>query len=239
MKKTKTLLLIIALVLSTSLAAQSYKTVKPKELKSLEDSVAYVFGMNLGKSLKQEDFDINLDILLRAFSDSYNNKELLFTEETVNEVMNKFQAMIQEKQEAELVKKYEENKKIAEAFLDENRFKQGVFGTESGLQFKVIKQGEGSGPQEADRVRMRYRLRLLDGSVVEDTFDRDEPVLLGLQNVIFGMREGLMLMREGGITRFWMHPDLAYGISDSPELPAGSLLDFEVELIEVIVDSIN
>ena len=88
-----------------------------------------------------------------------------------------------------------------------------------------------------DRVRIQYRLSLIDGKVIEDTYGRKEPVIMPLTNIIPGMIEGLQLMQEGGKYMLWISPEYGYGDMDSPELPGGSVLCFEIDLIEVVKDS--
>lgn len=236
----KRILIIIAiLVLGSNFAySQKVKPVKPKELKTLNDSVSYVFGINLGQSLKQENLDINIDILTRAFIQSFKGDSMLLNNNGIQSVMMRFQEVMKEKQDKALSEKSKANREKAEKFLNENKLKEGVFTTTTGLQFKVIKRGEGKMPKSEDRIKMNYRLRLIDGNVIEDSFERDSPVVMGIPNLIIGMQEALMLMPQGSVFRFWMHPDIAYGDSDSEELPAGSLLDFEVELLEVIDESL-
>lgn len=233
----KLILILLIFSLSTNLGfSQKVKPVKLKELRTLNDSASYALGINLGQSLSKEKFDLNIDVLSRGFIQAYKGDALLFNEKDIQDVMMVFQVLLQEKQEKEIKEKSKLNREKSERFLNENKLKQGVFTTTTGLQFEVVRNGVGAVPKSEDRIRMNYRLKNLDGVVIEDSFERDSPLLMGIPNLISGMREGLMLMQEGSIYRFWIHPDLAYGDSDSSELPAGSMLDFEVELIEVIPD---
>lgn len=235
----KKIIIVIALIIVTAASgySQKVKPVKPKELKTMMDSISYVFGMNIGKSMKQEKLELNIDIINRALAEAYKTEANLISEQQIQELMARFQTQMQEKQAAEAKAKGKVNREIADKFLAENKTKPGVITTESGLQYKIINDAKGKKAQINDRVRINYRLKLLNDSVVESTFERNSPVLMGLQNVIPGMKEALTLMQEGSICQFWIHPDLGYGDSDSKEMPAGSLLCFEVQLIEVVADS--
>ncbi|MBP1629285.1 MAG: hypothetical protein H6Q15_178 [Bacteroidetes bacterium] len=235
----KKIIIVIALIIATAASgySQKVKPVKPKELKTMMDSISYVFGMNIGKSMKQEKMELNIDIINRALAEAYKTEANLISEQQIQELMARFQTQMQEKQAAEAKAKGKVNREIADKFLAENKTKAGVITTPSGLQYKIINDAKGKKPQIYDRVRINYRLKLLNDSVVESTFERNSPVLMGIQNVIPGMKEALTLMQEGSICQFWIHPDLGYGDSDSKEMPAGSLLCFEVQLIEVVADS--
>ena len=138
----KRILIIIAiLVLGSNFAySQKVKPVKPKELKTLNDSVSYVFGINLGQSLKQENLDINIDILTRAFIQSFKGDSMLLNNNDIQSVMIRFQEVMKEKQDKALSEKSKANREKAEKFLNENKLKEGIFTTTTGLQFKVIKR---------------------------------------------------------------------------------------------------
>jgi FKBP-type peptidyl-prolyl cis-trans isomerase FklB len=230
---------LIVMISTIFTACSQKKEVSKGDLKNLTDSASYCLGANMGMQMKQDGIEINPEVLMNAFYTTFEgDTNFIIKQEQMQEVMMKFQQSIQEKQKSDAAEKGKVNREKADKFLAENKTKEGVKTTPSGLQIKVLKQGSGKTPTLQDRVRIQYRLKLLDGKVVESTFERgQDPVIMGLNGIIPGMAEGLQLMQEGGSYQIWVHPDLGYGDMDSPELPAGSLLSFEVELIEVVKDA--
>ncbi|MDR1005471.1 MAG: FKBP-type peptidyl-prolyl cis-trans isomerase [Bacteroidales bacterium] len=222
----------------------SYKKaerVDMKELKTLNDSISYIIGYSQGSqmaaSISQDNLKFNKELLAKAFYQSLlGDTTSLLTKEQMQATMNKFQQEFQKQQQESAQKIAKPNREKAEKFLAENKTKDGVVTTESGLQYKMIKQGKNNvHPAMGERVRINYRLKTLDGKVVESTFESNEkPGPMGVSNFIPGFSEGLTKMTEGSTYMFWIKPDLAYGDNDSPQIPAGSLLCFEVELLEVI-----
>jgi peptidylprolyl isomerase len=127
----------------------------------------------------------------------------------------------------------EDNKSKAKDFWTENASKEGVEQTRSGLQYLVLEEGSGNTPAATDMVKVHYHGTLLDGSVFDSSVDRGQPISFGLNQVIPGWTEGLQLMKEGGKTRLFIPSELAYGDRATGTIPPGSLLIFDVELIEV------
>ena len=131
------------------------------------------------------------------------------------------------------------NKDAAEKFLAENGKKDGVQTTKSGLQYMVLKQGDGDAPKTSSRVSTHYRGRLLNGTVFDQSYqgaapsEQDEPVTFGVTQVIKGWTEALQLMKAGSSYRLFIHPDLAYGESAPPSIGPNSLLIFDIHLIGV------
>jgi FKBP-type peptidyl-prolyl cis-trans isomerase len=126
------------------------------------------------------------------------------------------------------------NKKEGEQFLSENKKKDGVITTESGLQYIVIKKGEGDKPGAEDTVSVHYRGTLLDGTEFDSSYDRNQPAILALSGVIRGWTEGIQLMSPGAKYKFFMSPDLAYGAGGTGgDIGPEATLIFEVELIEI------
>ncbi|MFN3269212.1 MAG: FKBP-type peptidyl-prolyl cis-trans isomerase, partial [Candidatus Kapaibacteriota bacterium] len=138
-----------------------------------------------------------------------------------------------EAQEKEMKKQAEENLKKAKAFLEENKKKEGVNETQSGLQFKVLKLGTGKRPVATSKVKVHYKGTLLDGTVFDESYSRGNPMEFELDKVIRGFQEGLLMMPEGSKFVFYIPPQLGYGERAVGKIPPNSLLIFEVELFEV------
>ena len=135
-------------------------------------------------------------------------------------------------------KKASKNVAIGQAFLQENGSKPGVVTTASGLQYIVLKEGEGASPSPADQVRVHYTGKLLDGTVFDSSIERNEPVVFYVRSVIPGWTEALQLMKEGAEYKLFIPGNLAYGEQGNPRGGIGpnSVLTFDVKLIDVITE---
>ncbi|MBQ0033989.1 MAG: FKBP-type peptidyl-prolyl cis-trans isomerase [Bacteroidales bacterium] len=129
--------------------------------------------------------------------------------------------------------KYGDVKAEGERFLAENKLKEGVVTTESGLQYEVIKEGKGAKPVATDRVKVHYHGTLIDGTVFDSSVERGEPIVFGLNQVIAGWTEGVQLMSVGSKYRFFIPQELAYGSRQAGQIPPYSTLIFEVELLGI------
>ena len=242
----KKLFRLASVVLFTSITfvACSQKEVKVSAsgLKNLTDSASYVMGYTQAMQMKTQGVEINPEDFAIAIQQVLSGDTTsLLTQEQMQKTMQSYQEMMIQKQMAELNKIAEPNRKAAEAFLAKNKEEKDVETTPSGLQYRVEKEGKGIKPSSADdRVRFNYSLTVLksDGSFsepIENTFIREgDPTISVLNGLISGVVEGFCLMNQGSIYEFWIHPDLAYGNQHSEAIPAGSLLQFRIELVEVL-----
>ncbi len=215
------------------------------KFKSHIDSSSYSVGFNVAKSiLNQSRFDslnLNFNILLAGFTDGILQKQPQIPEAEIQKFLTELQTYIEkrkkekmEAQEKELKKMAEVNSQKAKEFLEENKKKEGINETASGLQFKVLKLGTGKKPVATSKVKVHYKGTLLDGTVFDDSYSRSkEPAEFELDKVIRGFQEGLMMMPEGSKFVFYIPPQLGYGDRQFGKIPPNSLLIFEVELFEV------
>jgi FKBP-type peptidyl-prolyl cis-trans isomerase len=158
----------------------------------------------------------------------------LLTQEETAQIQQQFAQKQQERQIKETIEMITENKKAAEDFLKENAGKEGVTTTESGLQYKVITQGEGPKPKAEDVVKVHYKGTLLDGTEFDSSYSRNEPAVFPLNQVIPGWTEAVQLMNVGSKFKLFLPPDLAYGDRGAPPvIEPGSMLVFEVELLGI------
>ena len=141
--------------------------------------------------------------------------------------------MLQKKHTEELAKKSAANKEAGAKFLEENKKKENVKVTASGLQYQIVQEGTGKQPKATDKVTVHYTGKLLDGTVFDSSVQRGEPIEFGLNQVIPGWTEGVQLMKEGGKIILYIPSELGYGDRDMGQIPPGSTLIFEVELIKV------
>ncbi|ROQ18006.1 MULTISPECIES: FKBP-type peptidyl-prolyl cis-trans isomerase [Marinimicrobium] len=206
---------------------------EPAKLETLEEKVNYVFGTNLAENLAQGGVTIEPDAFAQALRDKRDGVEPRLSEEEMREVMQTFQEQEMARREAEQEAAAETNKQEAEAFFAENANAEGVSQTDSGLQYKVLEEGDGAKPGADDTVTVHYRGRLLDGTEFDSSYERDQPATFALNSVIAGWTEALQLMSEGSKYELYIPSDLAYGPGGNGPIPPNAALIFEVELLEI------
>lgn len=211
---------------------------KPVVLKTPDDSVNYMIGQDVGKSLKSFKSDIDLKVFMRAVEDMLQDKPAQISPERQREIQQTFSASMQKKQQDDMKLKGDKNKKTGEDFLAANKSKPGVKITASGLQYIVVREGSGEKPKVTDKVKVHYKGTLLDGKVFDSSYDRKEPATFVLNQVIPGWTEGLQLMTPGSSYKFFIPSNLGYGERQAgPDIGPNSTLIFEVELLSIEKDS--
>ncbi len=202
---------------------------KSPELKDQKDKVSYSIGLNIGYSLSREKVPLSMNALNAGIADALANKPRM-TEEEVRNTMQAFQKDMTEKQKEAGEKNAAEGTK----FLEDNKKKEGVKTTPSGLQYKVMKEGSGAQPKASDMVTVNYKGTLTDGTEFDSSYKRNEPATFPLNGVIRGWTEGLQLMKKGAKYQFFIPSNLAYGErSPGAGIPPNSTLIFEVELLDI------
>ena len=206
------------------------------ELKTETDKLSYALGLDLGAYFKSLGEDFDLSVIQRGIDDSYNGKKVLMTTEEAAQVQQQFAARQQEKQVKQVMEMTTANQEAAKKFLDENKGKEGVKTTASGLQYKIIKEGkEGDKPATIDTVKVHYKGTLLDGTEFDSSYKRNQPAEFQVDQVIPGWTEAMQLMNVGSTYELYLPPELAYGDRGAPPvIEPGSMLIFEVELLGVI-----
>ncbi len=209
-------------------------------LKNLKDKVSYAIGLNIGRNMMRDGVDIDADLLASGIKAALSEKTAkpLLTEDQIREVIVAFQgemekkaAAMQQKQADERKTLADKNKKDGEAFLAENKKKEGVKTTKSGMQYEVLTEGIGPSPKATDTVRTHYKGTLLDGT--EFDASKGSPASFGVNGVITGWTEALKLMKEGDKWRLFIPSALAYGEKGSPpKIGPNQVLVFEVELVK-------
>ncbi len=202
---------------------------KSSQLKDTKDKVSYSIGLNIGFNLGKQKIPINVDAFAMGIRDALAGKPQM-TENEVKETMTAFEKEMMDKQKSAADKNASEGEK----FLTENKKKDGVKATASGLQYKVLKEGSGAKPGASDTVTVNYRGTLIDGTEFDSSYKRGEPATFPLQGVIKGWTEALQLMKKGSKYQLFIPPNLAYGErAMPPDIGANSTLIFEVELMDI------
>ena len=223
---------IIALSIGI-LAGQVYA--QDAVLKTQKDKVSYSIGMDIGTTLKKQELDVDPAILARGIRDSMSGQKPLMTDQEMRDTITTFQKEMMAKQQEQTKQMGEKNKKQGEAFLAENKKKEGVKTLPSGLQYKVIKAGKGKKPKATDTVTTHYRGTLIDGTEFDSSVSRGKPASFPVNGVIPGWTEALQLMEEGAKWQLFIPSNLAYGERGTPGGPIGpnATLIFDIELISV------
>ena len=187
-----------------------------------------LFGMGLQKSLNIEDFAAGIADVLHESTPKMDHEE-------VHEVLEHYFAELEQRQEAEAAERGKAARAEGEAFLTRNKLRPEVTTTPSGLQYEVVKEGTGRQPKASDTVRCHYEGTLIDGTVFDSSYRRNQPAEFGLRQVIAGWTEGVQLMKEGSIFKFYIPYNLAYGEHGAgADIPPYAALIFTVELVKVL-----
>lgn len=203
-------------------------------------SIFYALGLNVGAEIKNNadkglmgdsTLTLNIDAVKKALYSAIEKKELQMTDQQAGQLI---QAIVEKKQASQMEAQYGQNKKAGEMFLAQNKSKAGVKTTASGLQYEVIKEGNGAKPAATDQVKVHYVGTLLDGTKFDSSYDRKEPAQFPVNAVIKGWTEALQLMSVGSKYKLYIPQELAYGSRGNQGIPPFSTLIFEVELLEIV-----
>lgn len=225
----KRIIIIVAMILGISNIAAAQKYYNKVKLTTTEDTVSYCVGVMMAQNFAEQGFgSFKADALGKAFSDIANNKTLAIPQEAMTDIVRSY---------FEKIEAAEKEKALAaeRKFLAENAKDPDVKVTESGLQYRVVKEGNGKRPADTSGVRVHYEGKLADGTVFDSSFDSEKPVEFNVDGLIPGMTEGLKLMSEGAEYILYIPSELGYGeYSPADIIPAHSTLVFDVELVQII-----
>ena len=203
-------------------------------LKTPKDKASYAIGMNIGKSIHKDGVDIDLSILMRAMKDAMGGGKTLMTDDEAKAALVALQADLRKKQEEKTLVQAESNKKAGEAFLADNKTKDGLVTLPSGLQYKILKEGTGPKPTAADTVVCNYKGTLIDSTEFDSSSKHGGPATFPVSGVIKGWTEALQLMPVGSKWQLFIPSDLAYGAQGRPPvIGPNATLVFEIELMSI------
>lgn len=200
------------------------------------DKVSYALGTNIGRQLADMGAEgLNIDDFAQAIKDVLEGRELLVGGREAQQLVQQFFQEQEQKQRAAAAEKHKAAKEQGEQYLKENAKKDGVVTLKSGLQYQVLREGNGRKPKATDQVKCHYEGMLIDGTLFDSSIQRGEPATFPLNGVIAGWTEGLQLMQEGAKYRFFIPYHLGYGERGAGgSIPPFATLVFDVELIEVV-----
>ncbi|HKK11480.1 MAG TPA: FKBP-type peptidyl-prolyl cis-trans isomerase [Flavobacteriaceae bacterium] len=238
----KVIKMLSVLVLSIMLGSCAKQGATKEDLKTEVDSVSYAIGLDLASKLKTNFSEVDYNLVIQGIQNGKDSSNVLIDENVASKVLRSYfqkkqmEAMAKRREEAE--KKAEETygdvKKAGEEFLKENKTKEGVKTTASGLQYKVLKEGDGEKPTATSKVKILYKGTLTDGTVFDSREDKDKPLEMMASQFVKGFTEGLQLMPVGSKYKFFIPQELGYGaFPRGKTIKPFSPLIFEVELLGV------
>ena len=220
---------VMGLAMSTAISAADV-TALTTDL----DKLSYSVGIDLGKNLKRQGIEVNPSVMAKGIEDGMSGGKMLMTDQQMKDTLSKFQKDLMAKHAAQFDKQSSVNKAKGDAFLMQNKAKEGVVTLSSGLQYKIITPGKGAKPTKDDEVTVEYTGKLIDGTVFDSTEKTGKPATFKVSQVIPGWTEALQLMPAGSTWEIYVPANLAYGARNvgGPIGPNETLI-FNVHLISV------
>ncbi|MDO6392286.1 FKBP-type peptidyl-prolyl cis-trans isomerase [Pontibacter sp. BT731] len=195
-----------------------------------QEKISYIIGRDMAANLKKQGIDIEAEAFFKGLKEVIAGEPSSLSQQDIQMAMMALQQEMQQKQGA----KGGENQKAGEAFLAENKNKEGIKTLPSGLQYQVLEEGTGKSPAATDKVTTHYHGTLIDGTVFDSSYERGQPATFPVNGVIAGWTEALQLMKEGAKWRLFIPSDLAYGAQGAGDtIGPNTTLIFDVELISV------
>lgn len=240
MKFFKPTLVAVALLAVAGCQEGAKEEAKAPVLEAEVQKQAYGLGASIGmymqRNLEEHErlgLALEKELIVRGFVDSINDKSVMEQEE-ITALLTKLDETMKAKQQEIAIQESESSLATGQKFLEDNAKKEGVMVTESGIQYVVLTEGEGDKPAATDTVKVHYKGTFLNGETFDSSYDRGEPAVFPLNRVIRGWTEGVQLMSVGSKFKFTIPSDLAYGPNGNPpRIPGNSVLEFEIELLEI------
>lgn len=221
-------------VLAICILAAQASAEESQLLKTEKEKVSYGIGVDVGRNFKKLGINIDMDILLNGLKDGYSGNKIMMDEKDLRETMNTYQSDLLKKQAQSRIATAEKNKKSGEAFLSDNKNKEEVVTLPSGLQYKILKAGDGKKPASSDTVECNYRGTLINGTEFDSSYNRGQSATFKVNGVIPGWTEALQLMPTGSKWLLFVPSQLAYGERGAGrDIGPNETLIFEVELIAI------
>jgi FKBP-type peptidyl-prolyl cis-trans isomerase FklB len=225
---------LIAVVLVLSIFGSMVIAQKKGTPKTKKEKISYSIGVNIGKNMKTQGIDLDQGLLTQGIKDGLNSSKTAMSDKDMEETMTAFQQEMMGKMQAKQKVNGEKNAKEGEAFLAANKKKEGVVTLPSGLQYKILKSGDGPKPTKEQTVKCHYRGTLIDGTEFDSSYKRGEPTEFPVGQVVKGWTEALQLMPVGSKWQLFIPSDLAYGPNGAGQMigPNATLI-FDIELVSI------
>lgn len=201
-----------------------------------KEKISYSIGIDMAQSIEPFSDEIDLAMLLKGIEDKIQGKELLVSKEEALPLLQAFSEKLNTREAEKRLEAAQKNLKEGQDFLEKNKTKEGVITTKSGLQYIVLKEGEGKSPGKSDKIMVHYKGTLIDGTEFDSSYKHGKPATFSIDQMIKGWTEGLQLMKEGGKYRLFIPADLAFGTRSADPIGPNSALIFDIELLEVLDD---
>lgn len=201
------------------------------------DKLSYALGHNIGRQLLDMGLEtsLNVDDFASAIRDLFAGNDPKLSPDEAHSILDRFFSEMEQLQQAQAAQKGKAAKSEGEAFLAENAKREGVFSTRSGLQYEILREGTGQRPLASDTVRCHYEGSLIDGTVFDSSYRRNQPAEFGLRQVIAGWTEGVQMMKVGAKYKFYIPYQLGYGEHGAgASIPPYAALIFTVELLAIV-----
>lgn len=206
-----------------------------KPLKTELDSVSYAIGMDVANNVKRSFDEFDNDLFIQGYRNATDSTDIMLDQAKAQQLVRSY---FQKKQQEEIARRQEEaikNKEEGEKFLAENKTKEGVLTTETGLQYMVLNEGTGDKPQATSKVKIHYHGTLTDGTVFDSSVDKGQPIEMRVNQFVKGFSEGLMLMPAGSKYKLFIPGNLGYGTNPPGDIiKPNSVIVFDVELLEIL-----
>jgi FKBP-type peptidyl-prolyl cis-trans isomerase len=221
-------------VLGILLLAAPLNAAETPVLKTQKEKISYGIGVDMARNFKLQGIEFDANILIKGFRDESSGGKLLMTEDDMRATLNAYQSEIMQKRAQAMKAAAEENKKAGDAFLAENKKREGVVALPSGLQYKILKAGDGRKPTDTDMVECNYRGALINGTEFDSSYRTGKPAPFKVAGLIPGWTEALKLMPVGSKWQLFIPPHLAYGERGAGrDIGPNATLVFEIELVAV------
>ncbi len=227
--------LIIVITGMLVLSGCGRKTLQKADLETVQDLYSYSVGYEVGRNLQQQEARFNLDALYQGIEDVLMENQPLLDQTERQQAMAAFQVQLQERFADERAAQGEVNRAEGEVFLVENKTHEGVVTLPSGLQYLIMREGNGPKPKPTDRVSVHYIGSFLDGTEFDNSYTGGNPTIFAVNRVISGWTEALQLMSVGSKWKLWLPPELGYGAAGrGTQISPNATLVFEVELLSIL-----
>jgi FKBP-type peptidyl-prolyl cis-trans isomerase FklB len=226
---------LVILLITMACTTPSDKADKLR-LQTKVDTASYIIGLDYGIGIRGEEIEVNDLAVYKGLLDGLNGRSLI-GDSVKNEIIDRYNDEFNNRKASKEKEQLEKTKSDGIEFLNNNKLTDGVEQLPDGLQYKALKAGDGDKPASDDMVKIHYRAMFIDRTVFDMTYDRG-PAIVKLEELVKGLKEGILLMSPGSIYELYIPPELAYGdTSFANVIPAGSTLVYSIELIEIIKDN--